>query len=105
MSLLIEVYRDAGDRTGDPIHEPLLGESLSAALARGRAELDAHAHARVTTTMELVAPRLDLLPGALVEVSDPAQGASWRGLITAVAHSMAQGAAPTTLTLESIADG
>ena len=102
MPVTIEVYRDAGDRQGDPIEEALLGDSLDAAIARGRAELDARAHATIDTTLELVAPRLDLLPGAIVEVSDPEQGPPWRGLVTGVRHGM--GDPPTALTVERIAD-
>ena len=41
MAVTIEVYRGAGDWPGAEIREPLLGESLEAALARGRAALDA----------------------------------------------------------------
>lgn len=100
MALAIEVYRDAGDRPGDEIREDLLGDSLEAALARGRGELDAHAHARVATTLELVAPRLDLRLGDLIAVSDPAQGEEWRGQIVGIRHTLAPGEAPTVLTVE-----
>jgi hypothetical protein len=100
MALAIEVYRDAGDRPGDEIREDLLGDSLEAALARGRGELDANAHATTTTTLELVAPRLDLRLGDLIGVSDPAQGVEWRGKIVGIRHTQAVGEAPTVLTLE-----
>jgi len=41
--MIIEVYRDDGLLTGAPIVEPLLSDT--ALLSRGRAEMDAHAHA------------------------------------------------------------
>ena len=102
MALAIEVYRDAGDRPGDEIRDDLLGDSLDAALARGRGELDAHAHAhaRIATTLELTAPRLDVRLGDLIAVSDPAQGEEWRGKIVGIRHTLASGEAPTALTVE-----
>lgn len=105
MGVSIEVYRGAGDRPGGEIVEPLLGNSTAAALSRGRAELDASAHPRMTTQLELVAPRLDLRLGDLIAVSDPAQGREWRGKIVGIQHASAPGTAPTTLTLERPADG
>ena len=69
----------------------------------GAGNLDAHAHARITTTLELVAPRLDLRLGDLIAVSDPAQGEEWRGKIVGIRHTLAPGEAPTGLTLERAA--
>lgn len=100
MSLAIEVYRDAGDRPGDEIRDDLLGDSLDAALSRGRGELDAHANARIATTLDLVAPRLDLRLGDLIAVSDPGQGTDWRGTLVGIRHSLGAGDAPTSLTVE-----
>ena len=100
MGVTVEVYRGPGDRPGAEIVEPLLGSSTAAALSRGRAGLDASAHPRLETTLELVAPRLDLHLGDLIAVSDPAQGHEWRGKIVGIQHATAPGTAPTTLTVE-----
>jgi len=96
----IVVYRGAGDRDGGEISAPLLGDSLLAAMSRGRAELDASAHQRQQTTLELVEPRLDLVLGQLIAVSDPAQGERWIGKIVGIAHSPLAGESPTTITVE-----
>lgn len=100
MSLAIEVYRGAGDRPGDAIRDDLLGDSLAAAIARGRGELDAHAQAHITSSLELVAPRLDLRLGDLIAVADPEQGAPWRGKIVGIKHQMTLGQPPTTISVE-----
>ena len=86
MSITIEVYRNAGARPGDEIREPLLGDSLPAALARGRAELDDQAHAWERAELELDL-RQDLAIGALVRVDDPVQGATWTGRIIGIRHA------------------
>lgn len=85
MSVSVEVYRGAGARAGADIVEPLLGQSISAALARGRAELDARAHPKVSTDIE-VGYRADLRCGDLLAVLDADQGSEWRGQIVAVSH-------------------
>lgn len=105
MPISVEVYRGHGNRRGDEVSDPLIGDSLPAALARGRGELDASASARITTTLELVAPRMDLRLGDLVAVTDAAQGQSWRGKIVGIQHTCSLGAAPTTLTIERPTDG
>lgn len=103
--MIIEVYRGAGDRPGAEIRDELLGRSRQAALARGRGELDAHAHGWISTTLDLVEPRLDLRLGDLIEVADPVQGVAWRGKITGIRHTCQSGSAPTTLTLERPTNG
>ncbi|MBK1699727.1 hypothetical protein [Thiococcus pfennigii] len=100
MSITIEVYRGAGDRPGEDIVEPLLGDSLAAAQARGKAELNARATLMMSETLELVSPRPDLFCGALIEVNDPDQGEPWRGKVVGIAHALHPGEAPTTLTVE-----
>lgn len=100
MSVTIEVIRGAGGRPGGEIREPLLGSSRQAAIARGRAELDATATQKISTTLALVWPRLDLSLGDLVRVADPSQGQAWTGKITGIAHDGSSGAVPTTLTVE-----
>jgi hypothetical protein len=96
MSLTVEVYRNAGTRPGDEIREPLLGDSLAAALARGRAELDERAHAWERVTLELDL-RQDLTLGDLVRVDDPVQGATWTGRIIGIRHADDGATLTTTL--------
>lgn len=103
MRLAISVYRYGGDRDGGEISEPLLGESLVAALARGRAELDATAASRRTVTLDVAFSAAYRL-GALVELDDPIVGVPWRGKITGIAHQDTAGGdggvLMTTLTVE-----
>jgi len=96
VAVAIEVYRGAGDWPGAEIREPLLGESLEAALARGRAELDANAHGWERVSLE-IDYRTDLALGDLIEVDDPLQGAAWRGCVVGIAHRVQEGAPTTTL--------
>ena len=77
MPITIEVLRGSGDRPGGEISEPLIGNSREAAIARGRAELDATAQQIISTTQALLRPRLDIHHGGLVRMSVPAQGAAW----------------------------
>lgn len=100
MGVTIEVYRGTGDRPGDEISDALIGDSIEAALARGRAELDASAHRFQITTIELVRPRFDLRLGDLIAVSSAAQTAILRGKVVGVRHAPKGGEAPTTLTVE-----
>lgn len=96
MPVTIEVYRDAGDWPGAEVREPLLGESLEAALERGRAELDANAHGWERVSLE-ADYQPDLALGALVEVDDPLQGVAWRGQVVGIMHRFTGGAVTTTL--------
>jgi hypothetical protein len=41
--MIIDVYSDAGDRTGQPITLPLLSDDML--IVHGRAEMNANAHA------------------------------------------------------------
>lgn len=100
MSVSIEVYRGAGDRPGDEVNDALLGDSIEAALARGRSKLDANAHPFQITTLELVRPRFDFRLGDLISVSSAAQTAVLRGKIVGIRHAPKGGEAPTTLTVE-----
>jgi len=96
MSVTVEVYRSAGDRPGDEIREALIGESLEAALARGRAALDTEAHGWERVNVE-TEHDLRYRLGELVEVDDPLQGVPWHGAIVGIAHRFSGGAAVTTL--------
>jgi len=85
MSQTIEVYRHAGSRDGGELRVPLLNAALPPMLLRGRIALDdtAHTWERVDLTLDY---RPDLLPGALVRVTDPLTATPWTGLITSVVH-------------------
>lgn len=79
----IVVQRGAGSSPGDDVNDPLLTD-LSAALSRGRAELDQGALADAPVlTIRLHAVRL----GELIEVDDSALG-TWRGKVTNVTHTV-----------------
>lgn len=95
--MIIEVYRGFGVRHGGEIREPLIGSNLQAALARGRAELNRSAHARLAVSMTLPY-RGDLALGALVSVTDDT--ATWVGQIVGLAHQIDTGSALTTLTVD-----
>lgn len=98
MPVAIEVYRDAGDRPGAELREPLLGESLDAALARGRAALDDQAHGWARVELQC-GYRPELSVGDLVAVDDPLQGARWVGRIVGIAHRDDGAALDTALTV------
>lgn len=79
----ITVIRGEGTSPGDDIVEPLLSD-LSAALSRGRAELDQGALAdeqRLEIAVE------DIRLGNLVRVDDSMLGV-WSGKVTAISHSI-----------------
>lgn len=99
MPVTIEVVRGDGLRDGGEIREPLLGDSLQAAIARGRAQLDANAHARdrVGLTLDY---RPDLRLGQRLGVADPELGAVWQGDIVGVEHAWDGDVAETRLTLD-----
>ena len=93
----IEVYRGAGDRPGTPIVEPLLADT--ALLARGRAEMDRHAH--VVEQVELDAVfRAGLRPGQLCEVTDPTQLLARRAKLVGVALRFGGDTLECSLSLE-----
>ena len=82
----IVVIRGAGDRKGEDIISPLLW-TIEAKLARGTAEMGAHAEPMQSVSLTIVY-RPGLRLGQLVEVNDSIQGASWRGKITGISHKM-----------------
>lgn len=90
----ITAVRGAGDRPTDDIIEPLL-TTLPAKLERARNELDEGELASIIRITGRYQP--NAFPGALVQVSDSAQGGNWRGVITSVEHNMIQGGVLTTL--------
>lgn len=99
MAVTISVYRGAGARDGGEISEPMLGTSLPAALARGRAELDAAAHPRRALTLDVIYRPQSRL-GELIEIDDPIHGVPWRGKITGIVHRDDGASIVTTLSVE-----
>jgi len=95
----VEVMRGAGARDGGEILAPLLGDSLPAAIARGRAELDANAHARDRVRLLLdYTPGLRL--GQRVAVADPDLGAVWQGDVVGLEHRWTGQLAETQLDVD-----
>lgn len=95
--IIIEVYRDAGDRRGNDVVDPLIG-SVPCAVERGRVEMDAQAHPRTKVTMTIVY-RSGLRPGQLVKAMD-LDGTWYIGMVTGVAHNLVAGKCTTTLTID-----
>ncbi len=80
----IEVARAPGDAPGDDIVDAFIG-SVSCAISRGRAELDANATPTTRVTTD-VRPAATYRCGQLAEIRDTAQGGAWRGKITSVRY-------------------
>lgn len=98
MPVAIEVYRGAGDLPGAEIREPLIGDSLECALARGRAALDESAH--TWERVELACGyRPELAVGQLVAIDDPVQGGPWVGRVIGLAHRYDDVGLTTTVTV------
>lgn len=95
--MIVEVYRGDGLRGGAPIVEPLLADD--ALIERGRAEMDAHAHAFDQVEMEVVF-RPGLRLGQIVEAADPSASAPRRARITGIQIDLDGSIIGTRLTLE-----
>lgn len=83
----IYVHRYTGNTPGDDIIEPLLGESIAAALARGRNELDTQAEGVQSTNITgryVSAARL----GLLVAFDDVDVGGTVKAKITGIRHTI-----------------
>jgi len=76
--MIIEVYRGAGERRCQPVTEPLLADNVL--IHRGRAEMDAHAHALNRVTLSLVF-RPGMRLGQLVEMPSPVSASPQRGKV------------------------
>jgi len=94
--VIITVQRHSADRPAPDIVEPLLTD-IRAAMERGRAEMDSGEPLQVIRIMALYVAGIK--PGNLVEVRDMYQGGPWRGKVTSVAHSAADGKLLTDLEL------
>jgi hypothetical protein len=89
----IEVYRGAGDRTGSPIITPLLSDDML--IVRGRAEMNANAHAVTEHSGEVIF-RPGMRLGQLAESPDITSTSSIRSKITgiSIAISLSEGTEP-----------
>lgn len=95
--MIIEVYRDDGLRSGDPIVEPLLSDD--ALIHRGTAEMDANAHAINYVEMDVVF-RPGIRLGQIVEAIDPATAHPYRAKVTGIQIVVSAANIETRLTLE-----
>ncbi|MFN3980156.1 MAG: hypothetical protein ACK4SA_07225 [Caldilinea sp.] len=95
--MIIEVYRGDGQREGQPIIEPLLSDD--ALIHRGRAEMNAHAHAMNRVDLSVVF-RPGFRLGQLVEVSDPSSARAYRAKVTGIQIRVTQAAIETRVNLE-----
>lgn len=95
--MIIDVYRDDGLREGLPIIEPLLSDD--ALIHRGRAEMDAHAHAMNRVELSVVF-RPGFRLGQLVEATDPTSPNAYRAKVTGIQIRVTQAAIETRLNLE-----
>jgi|GEM_PF-1320340 len=89
----IEVYRGAGDRTGQPIMSPLLSDDML--IVRGRAEMNANAHAVTEHSGEIIF-RPGMMLGQLVESPDITASSPVRSKLTGISISikLSEGANP-----------
>ena len=96
MAIDIIVQRPPGNRQGPDIIDPLLS-TIPAAVARGRAEINANSGLQ-EVEME-VRFRSGLRLGQLVEVQDSLLNRTWRGKITGIRHVSTGGTVTTQLTV------
>lgn len=97
MTVSIEVYRGSGLVQGPDVTDPLIGSELCA-LSRGRAELDARAHARTRVNL-IMLHRPGLRLGQMIRVSVSGEP-WWRGMITGISHVLDGGRVLTHLTID-----
>lgn len=95
--MILTVYRGDGLREGAPIIEPLLSDPVL--IERGRAEMDAHAHASVRVDLEVVF-RPGLRLGQLIEVADPTTASPYRARVIGIALTISTTQIESQLTLE-----
>jgi hypothetical protein len=95
--VIIEVYRGDGLREGPPINEPLLADD--ALIHRGRAEMDANAHAFNRVEMAVVF-RPGLRLGQIVEATDPSSAGAYRAKVTGIQITVTEASIDTRINLE-----
>lgn len=96
MAVDIIVVRDAGDKDGGSIQDPLLA-SVVAALARGFQEIE-DAEDTESVSIECLLNQ-DITIGKLIAVVDGNYGQTWVGRATAVNHGQSSGMPITYITL------
>lgn len=87
--MIVDCYRGAGDRPGDPVEAPLLSDEML--LVRGAAEMDAQSHRVNAVTLDLV-PRPGTRLGQTVEYNDPVTGRAARGKVVGIRIAVVGGA-------------
>jgi hypothetical protein len=95
--MIIECYRNAGDRVGAPIIELMLSDD--ALIHRGRAEMDANAHELNRTSLSIV-PRNGVRLGQIIEASDPSSATPYRGKITGMSISISDADVTQVINIE-----
>jgi hypothetical protein len=96
--MIVEVYRDAGDMPGAAIDAPMLSDD--ALIHRGRAELDAHAHAVYDVDMDIVClPSLRL--GHLLDTLDVSTNRHLRGRVTGISIQITNTDITTQIKMEA----
>lgn len=86
MALAMVVKRNAGDKIGQDVIDPLI-TLVNVGLSRGRAELDQQASNLQTVNVQTVF-RSGVKSGQLAEFNDNLQGETWKGKIIGVTHIM-----------------
>ena len=102
MTVDIIVIRDEGDKAGEDIVEPLVGD-VSTARNRGRNELDERSNQKIPIRYTTVF-RSGVRLGQLARVVDSLFGEVFEGKITSIKHVIATRAAVTELVIERIQD-
>ena len=95
--MIIEVYRNDGSLIGDPITETMLSDD--ALIVRGRAEMNANAHALIHHDLSVIYQDGFRL-GQLVDVIDPASVEPYKAKITGIQIRFQNGLIETNLSLE-----
>lgn len=96
MAVDIIVVRDAGDKDGGSIQDPLLASTL-AALARGFKEIE-DAEDTESVSIECLLNQ-NIQYGSIVAVVDSNYGQTWAGRVVSVNHGQSKGMPQTYLTV------
>lgn len=99
MSVDLVVIRGDGSRSGEDILDPMLSD-VSAALARGAQEINAHTP--VSPVNLTVLYRIGIRKGQTIEVTDNRTGGKWRGILIGVTHSIENAVILSRLEVERV---